>query len=556
MNVPTYGHTQYGAFIGVPEEPPAVFLIFSKMADASEQLRCSACSNRFRDPKLLPCLHTFCCGCLDEKVEPANGEASLVVKCPSCDAETSLPRGGVSGLPTNLFISNLIEVVAFQNNQRISCNLCMEGSPAAARCSDCLAFLCEFCEQAHKRQRKTACHRILSVDEAKQDACDAPKRFRSPSVCSTHPGEALGLFCDSCDRLICRDCTLIDHRQHRYSSIADASSRHVAVLARLIGQARSQVVTIREGLRQIEEMSQSLKDRASSVAVEICDVVDAVVTTLQEQKRSLLEDLNKIQQEKLSVLNCQKDLLQKAVDDAETSCRFAAETLREGGEIEVLSMKGPLSNRLQELANSSLPCEPQADDYICFFPSDLVAVFECDEGLGVVEGSGTDPTKCGVDSDSPVIQAKQRKTNVTTVVARDHYGSQRPKGGDQVDAILQSRSGCPIQCTVADCEDGTYTVSYVPEEAGEYRLIVTINNHPLQGSPFFVHVLAKRKRHSGSWHCCTFCSTGGRKDVKCGCHAVMPGGYIGCGHGHPPHPGRKHWSCCGSVIYRSDCTTE
>ena len=525
------------------------------MADDGDQLRCSACSKRFRDPKLLPCLHTFCCECLDESVEPANGEATLIVKCPSCDSETSLPRGGVSGLPTNLFISNLIEVVAVQNDQRIVCNLCTEGSRATAQCSDCLSFLCEFCEQAHRRQRKTANHRIISVEEVRQSASESPKRYRSPPVCSVHPGEPLSLFCDSCDQLICRDCTLIDHRQHRYESVSDASSRYGDLLTRMIGQARSHVSTIREALCRIEETNQRLRDRASSLAVEICDVIDGMVSTLQEQKRSLLGDLNKIQQEKMVVLDCQKEILQKAVDDVEASCRFAAETVREGREIEVLAMKGPIMNRLQELIDSS-PCEPETDDYICFFPSDLVTVFECGERLGVVEGNGTDPTKCGVDKDSSVIQAKQRKTNSLTVIARDHYGAQRIKGGDQVVAILQCRNGSPIQCTVSDCGDGTYTVSYVPEDTGEYRLIITINNHSIQGSPYLVHVLAKRKRHTGSWHCCTFCSTGGRKDVKCGCRAVMPGGYSGCGHGHPHHPGRKHWSCCGSVIYKSECSRE
>lgn len=491
-------------------------------------------------------------------MEPGNGETTLIVKCPLCDYETNLPRGGVSRLPSNLFISNLIEIVTVQNDRSIVdvCNLCTEGSPATAQCSDCLSFLCEFCEQAHRRQRRTADHKIVSVEEARQSASESPKRYHSTPVCLVHPGERVSLFCDSCDQLICRDCTLIDHSQHQYVSVVDAFSGHCALLKTLIEQARSHVSTIREALNRIDETSQRLRDRASSVAVEICHVIDGLVSSLQEQKRTLLGDLNKIQHEKLTVLDWQKEVLQKTVDNAEASCRFAAETVREGREIEVLSMKGPIVNRLQELINASFPCEPETDDHICFFPSDLVTVFECGERLGVVEGSGTDPTKCGIDKDSSVIQAKQHKMNSLAVIARDRYGTHRVKGGDQVIAILQSRSGPPIQCTVLDCGDGTYTVSYVAEDAGEYRLIITVNDHAIQGSPFLVHVFARRKRHNGSWHCCTFCSTGGRKDVKCGCGAVMPGGYSGCGHGHPNHPGRKHWSCCGSVNYRSECSRE
>ncbi|KAF4525657.1 hypothetical protein B566_EDAN001257 [Ephemera danica] len=66
--------------------------------------------------------------------------------------------------------------------------------------------------------------------------------------------------------------------------------------------------------------------------------------------------------------------------------------------------------------------------------------------------------------------------------------------------------------------------------------------------------------HSGIFHCCTFCSSNGNKEISCGCGGKMPelmmavpGGYRGCGHGHTGHPGRRHWSCCGSVLESSEC---
>ncbi|KAG7209541.1 hypothetical protein KM043_015621 [Ampulex compressa] len=64
---------------------------------------------------------------------------------------------------------------------------------------------------------------------------------------------------------------------------------------------------------------------------------------------------------------------------------------------------------------------------------------------------------------------------------------------------------------------------------------------------------AVRYLHSGIYHCCTFCSSGGKKEAVCGCKAIMPGGYRGCGHGHVGHPGVYHWSCCGSVLRHGRC---
>ncbi|KAK2585308.1 hypothetical protein KPH14_009992 [Odynerus spinipes] len=63
------------------------------------------------------------------------------------------------------------------------------------------------------------------------------------------------------------------------------------------------------------------------------------------------------------------------------------------------------------------------------------------------------------------------------------------------------------------------------------------------------------QKHSGIYHCCTFCSSGGKKDVVCACGGKMPGGYQGCGHGHVGHPGSNHWSCCGSFLRDGYCLT-
>ncbi|XP_063972163.1 E3 ubiquitin-protein ligase TRIM45 isoform X2 [Diachasmimorpha longicaudata] len=59
--------------------------------------------------------------------------------------------------------------------------------------------------------------------------------------------------------------------------------------------------------------------------------------------------------------------------------------------------------------------------------------------------------------------------------------------------------------------------------------------------------------HMGIFHCCTFCSSGGRKEATCACQGTMPGGYAGCGHGHHGHPGAAHWSCCGTTTRHSVC---
>ena len=47
----------------------------------------------------------------------------------------------------------------------------------------------------------------------------------SPKTCALHPGEPLKLFCDTCDRLTCRDCQLLEHKDHRYFFLEEGANK-------------------------------------------------------------------------------------------------------------------------------------------------------------------------------------------------------------------------------------------------------------------------------------------------------------------------------------------
>lgn len=90
------------------------------MQEISDQfLNCKICFENFREPKTLSCLHTFCCGCLqqqyDQECVSRTSRYSIYnrqVTCPLCRKKTDLPTGGVRRLPDNFLVSNLTEVVA------------------------------------------------------------------------------------------------------------------------------------------------------------------------------------------------------------------------------------------------------------------------------------------------------------------------------------------------------------------------------------------------------------------------------------------------------------
>ncbi|KAI8491491.1 Tripartite motif-containing protein 45 [Branchiostoma belcheri] len=152
--------------------------------------------------------------------------------------------------------------------------------------------------------------------------------------------------------------------------------------------------------------------------------------------------------------------------------------------------------------------------------------------------------------------ARQGQEAEFAVTLRDRDGEQWRRGGDdmKVDIVEKNKNAKCNKVVISDRLDGSFHVAYTADESGHYLISIAVGGQHIQGSPFTVSVKPKWRSHTGVFHCCTFCSSGGNKDISCGCGGTVTGGYKGCGHGHVGHPGKSHWSCCGSTVEKAECT--
>jgi len=116
-----------------------------------EELTCVICHDFLNDPKVLRCLHSFCCTCLKSLFGQLRE-----LECPLCSAKMALssPRD-VEELPSNISVVRQVEIVRLQeqaNSKKSTpiCQNCDVGDVATSSCSECVLFLCDFCEKAHR----------------------------------------------------------------------------------------------------------------------------------------------------------------------------------------------------------------------------------------------------------------------------------------------------------------------------------------------------------------------------------------------------------------------
>ncbi|VIO92609.1 Hypothetical RING finger protein F54G8.4 in chromosome III, putative [Brugia malayi] len=144
---------------------------FENPLEKIEQLlTCPICLDRYKQPKLLPCHHTFCLPCLDNCVDLVH----RVLKCPECRAEHPVPYEGVKNFQSNYTLTGFLDIhlQATDDNaaqleayiQRYNlerCKICEEKAVLDI-CAHCEKRACSDCRATHLEMLKRDLTRVLN----------------------------------------------------------------------------------------------------------------------------------------------------------------------------------------------------------------------------------------------------------------------------------------------------------------------------------------------------------------------------------------------------------
>ncbi|XP_026738061.1 tripartite motif-containing protein 45 isoform X3 [Trichoplusia ni] len=559
---------------------------------------CRICKKELVEPRLLACLHNFCTRCLEGlhqeneteawneadggslQLDPGgsrsnsgggsagsgyesdlrhsgsegsweqkqrkygiftrneSGKPVQFLLCPTCGYETQLPPGGISALPLNYVLLRKMAAAQDSEGVNVLCDLCSDDNKAESRCSQCLVSICTSCGEAHGRQKATARHSLHPLDPA-------PLKY-----CSQHPKAELSVYCATCQQVVCRDCCVISHSGHALGSAGRAAAERARLLRAACERAQHVPENAERAARELSSHAYEIDCQAARVENEVQEWAQQYRRAVEAHTRAVCANAARARERHQQRLDLKSRALDDRIKQAVDAVRFAEELLAEGKEDEVLTLSGPVLRRLERLTEiESLSEAPRLE--LRFAPR---APSTHDPTVfGRLLTHAPDPDMCMVNTEG-LQDLRVDCEHEVTMELRDSNGERIWCGGEQVAGYFRRRdsSARPAAARVTDAGDGSYTLRVTPATPGSYLLAVTVNNKPIKGSPYSCCARAGAP-HWGRFHCCAFCSSGGRRDASCGCGARMPGGYQGCGHGHAGWPGARHWSCCGSARRHAAC---
>ena len=362
----------------------------------------------------------------------------------------------------------------------LPCEHCDSGDSALSRCTDCCVFMCEFCVTAHKRINATKGHKILTLEEVKKLGS---KALVKPAFCRKHTGETLKLFYQTCQRTICRDCTIVDHREHMYDFVGDVAEREKEVIQALLLETKAKDRFLEEGLKVVQTMESSVQAKITEVNKEVDVFFDEQVKALEYMRGNLKHEVLTQGQIKLKHLGIQKEELSLTLAQLRSGVDFAECALADGDDVELLSMKEQLVKRLAQLNISQVECKPCKTDYFKLRVGKKI--WEIGK-MATLQYIPSDPIKCVlsmVGGDEGVMYQTLAGQSVDFVfVISDENAAKELL----VRALInhQGEGNTQHELPVQYNEDRSYVFSYCPETDGLCTLSVTVEGENMQSSPF------------------------------------------------------------------------
>ncbi|XP_064397538.1 E3 ubiquitin-protein ligase TRIM71-like [Halichondria panicea] len=450
------------------------------VADLEQEVTCGICHDRYQEPKLLPCCHYYCKQCiltLSSRYPP-----NQPFPCPDCREPTLLPDNNPDRLTTAFFINRMkalhSRMEKAHGKLETTCEMC-PGGKATAFCRQCVQFMCEKCVESHQRMKMFATHIVSTLEELKQGGVkELTFENPPPPKCEDHE-EPKKIFCFDCNKLICRDCIVIEHAGHNYEFVKKAApttrkklTEHLSPLKNLLPDLSTAVNQVKGTKQNIQAQKELIERQVNTKFQELHDILD-------QCKIRVLRESSALADSKMEKLTVQEKGLDLSLGTAQSLIDFVERTLENASDEELITMQEQVVSRIdaevvkrgKEAAN---PDPVEKDDFgiEVFVCEDLKKLCENNvivcEGKPIVKGDGiktAEVDKCA--SLNVYISSKQGKPQAVLK--------------SLVDQSTQQLQAVPLM-------GGVYSVEYTPRVRGRHHLLISVDDQPIPGSPFSVFV--------------------------------------------------------------------
>ena len=421
-----------------------VYVFYSMAAEQMRRvttlLTCAVCHEMYKNPKYLPCHHTYCEECIAQLLI-----ASEVI-CPECRETSTILHERVANLPNNFFMNHLMDAITLQcrvdGEEKATCDMCVEEGSAIALCPECVMFLCDYCNEFHKRAKEYLSHNVILLHELQS------MNLRLNAKTTTEHRKKLQKVMEPVEKMI-----------------DDLSALHQKVAA----------------------TGEKIGAQTTEIDQQIDLYYEELYQQLQRQKEELKSKLQEMSRQKKKVISLQLRQLEYTQAQLESLKELNdACAVSNGSDEEALFARKQLYSDIKKVTEcyKKFNTNPVELASMVFVP--IKEYKDSFPQFSKLFDEHTVAANCEVtDVPLQVVIGNMIDFKVITKSIKNTHCS---KGGSNVIAQVQSSTGDVAPVEVKDNNDGSYSASFVTKHVGEVKLSVTIEGQHIKGSPYSIMV--------------------------------------------------------------------
>ena len=347
------------------------------------------------------------------------------INCPTCRMSHLFPEGGANCLPNDFKINSLLEL-----------------------------------------------RKELKIRKSTQMAC--PKH-----------NDPLRVYCETCQKVICRDCTISEeHNKHHLTCklLSDCYPKHHQQIQDDLDLLKQKTVDINTALTVLVTREREVVQQGEEAKKQIHKHAQQLTEQVQRSERNLLQQVDTVVQYKLYVLARQKEEAERVHTQLKDCQEMVQKYLEEWSQLQVMMEKENMSCQMKTVSQH---VDPTAFQPIENADTKYVEKDHIDDDIGKI----TSTINYGEATMNSLTCSPYVKSTAT-LTFQSHDSSPYSLPPSLISCKLSSPGNSqPIKCDINQTEQSKYEIVFIPYSMREQQLIVQVGGVDISGSPFTLHVI-------------------------------------------------------------------
>ncbi|XP_078319265.1 uncharacterized protein LOC144620934 isoform X2 [Crassostrea virginica] len=226
---------------------------------------------------------------------------------------------------------------------------------ATSRCLTCNDLLCPECaEHRHRSTTLTINHQVVSLVEVNAGKYHDEIRSKQQIPCFEHKGEDLKFFCETCDVPVCLDCIVLSHQNHRCVTPSDARKQMEENFKLLLNSLDQKLKIFTNGAECVVSSLDKFERGVKDVKQNLENQSNAIIKNIMDSRKRVEEEFDQFVESERNTLQQKEKAIQSEKKLFDETLLFCTNIFRCGSDIEILSMKTEMKERLSKLESSNI----------------------------------------------------------------------------------------------------------------------------------------------------------------------------------------------------------